>query len=140
MFNGLALGLALALCAGSQAMERGVTDRGIQFVAGGVGETEQMALAEDSRAYTFWLTTAARGSGAYLANVQVRITDARTGQAVLDRTVDGPWLLVALPPGQYKLEATSRGDAGYPPQTQKASFITLPGAQKRMTLYFDELA
>lgn len=136
LISAFALG-TLMLAASAQAMDKGVTDKGIAYISGGAGETEQQALSEAKGAYTFWLTTAAKGTGAFMASVQVRIMDGR-GQTLLDRATDGPWLLVALPPGSYNVEATSQANGGSPAQTKKAAFTTAAGTQKRLTLAFDQ--
>ena len=40
--------------------------------------------------------------GSYLADVNVRIDDTR-GNKLLDTVSDGPWLLVRMAPGRYRM-------------------------------------
>jgi hypothetical protein len=55
------------------------------------------------------MLTFATSSGAYLADVAVRIADGR-GAAVLEATCGGPIMLVDLPAaGTYQITATSSG-------------------------------
>ena len=118
--------LALALTAVSapetaRATKSGSTDAGIAFVTGGVSEDQRTQMRSERRGYSYWLSTAARGSGAYLADVQVRITEAVGGKLVLEVNMDGPWLFVALPQGRYAVQATYADGRGGRPETQRAS-------------------
>ncbi|HYG45532.1 MAG TPA: carboxypeptidase-like regulatory domain-containing protein [Bordetella sp.] len=81
----------------------------VQYVMGGFGHDESEAIKAASSSYPLALTFAATQGGAYLANVQVAITDAQ-GKAVLSTTADGPYLLVKLPPGQYRISARFNGN------------------------------
>jgi hypothetical protein len=121
----------------ANAIERGATSTGIAYVSGGVGHSELTALYEEKKRYSFWLTTAAKRSGSYLAAVQVRILNARTRQPVLEHTMDGPWLFVALPVGRYDVEASYYQIGKGPVQTQKQITTIHPGDNHQMVLYFD---
>lgn len=134
--------LGWGLCAAvvlpfAHAIERGTADSGPAYVSGGIGESEQAALSEEKGRYSFWLTTATKGSGAYLASVEVRILNARTRQSVLEHTMDGPWLFVALPAGRYEVEASLRESAGQPAQTLKKTLTIRAGALRHTFLYFN---
>ena len=59
--------------------------------------------------YNVWLIFAERESGHYVADLKVRIVDAR-GDAVVDTVVDGPWLLAQLPPGRYRVQVANVPD------------------------------
>jgi hypothetical protein len=133
---GLSLCLISALQA-SYAVERGQTSAGIDYVSGGVGQSELAMLNKEKRKYSFWLTTAAKKSGSYLAAVRVRIVNARTRQSVLEHTMDGPWLFAALPVGRYEVEATLAANADRPAQTLKKTTTIHPGDRHQMVLYFD---
>lgn len=77
------------------------------FLNGGVGEEERAMLAEHAQEYSLKLTFAAT-TGAYLADVDIAITNAKHDE-VLNLDSVGPVLLVKLPPGKYRIEATSGG-------------------------------
>ena len=96
-------GLALA-CATASALTRTTFDEGRAAVSGGVGDLEQSRLQAERDQYSLWAITAARGSGAYLSDVRVQITD-RDGRMVYSGTLDGPWLMVDLPRGTYAVKA-----------------------------------
>lgn len=91
------------------ALERGATADGWPYVAGGFGLEEREELEQMRRDFRLRVITAARGSGAYVAGVRLRLADA-SGRGVFDREVDGPWLLIDLPPGRYALRASLGGE------------------------------
>lgn len=132
----LACWLALWLvvpCA--HGLERGTSSAGVAFMSGGASEEEQARMRAERPGYSFWLTTAARGSGAYLAGVRVRITD-ESGQRVLEHTMDGPWLYAALPLGRYEVEAALFDEQLGRLEIQRGSTAIHPGDRHSMVLYF----
>jgi hypothetical protein len=119
------------------AIERGTTKTGISFVSGGVDQSELMLLNEEKKKFSFWLTTATKGSGAYLATVRVRIINASTRQSVLEHTMDGPWLFATLPLGRFDVEASYTEAIGQPVQVVKKSTTIHQGDHHQMMMYFD---
>ena len=122
----LCLPLTLALTAAfvppsALATQNGVTDAGVAYVSGGVSEDERTQMRSERRNYSYWLSAAARGGGAYLADVKVRITEAGGGKVVLDVKMDGPWLFVALPQGRYAVQATYADEHSGKTETQHAN-------------------
>ena len=135
-----ALGLVTALLLAQPAafaLQRGTTPAGGAYVSGGISESEQAMLRAERSTHTFWLITAAKGSGAYLADVLVRITDARNGQPVLEHRLDGPFLMVDLPPGRYRVEATVPKNRRGVPETQRTTIAVSKGGLQQSVLYFD---
>lgn len=129
----LTCALALALSAfavPSWALVEGKTAQGEPYVTGGVGSTEEAALKQRSAAFSLRILVAASGSGAYLADARVRITDAG-GRQVLDVQTDGPWLLVNLKLGDYKVVATYGG------QTREQATRIHAGDRHEMVFRFD---
>ncbi|QVQ27900.1 carboxypeptidase-like regulatory domain-containing protein [Achromobacter deleyi] len=84
----------------------------VEFVSGGIGIDESEAMKAASRDYPLALTFAAQrdGKADYVANVAVAIQDAQ-GKSVLQATAEGPYMLVKLPAGNYKISATYNGQA-----------------------------
>ena len=121
----------------AHALERGTTESGLSYVSGGVGADEKDLFNQEKRQHNLWLTTAVRGSGAYLAAVQVRILDRRTQKLVLEHTLDGPWLLATLPAGRYLIEATYSPSADATAQVLKRSLTIEPHHQRQLILYFN---
>jgi hypothetical protein len=79
------------------------------YVSGGFGQEEREALAAVAKDYNLKLVFAEKGSGAYLADVKVSIAGMK-GQTILDAVVsNGPWFLVKLPAGRYKITADAEG-------------------------------
>ena len=77
------------------------------------------------------MLTAAKGSGAYLADALVRITDS-SGKTVLDTTADGPWVYVNLKLGDYKVTVTYKG------KTQQQATKIHTGDNHEIFFYFEE--
>ncbi|MEA3277906.1 MAG: carboxypeptidase-like regulatory domain-containing protein [Pseudomonadota bacterium] len=117
----LAFALILLGVSVSSAIELPVQDfQGIPFISGGVGLEEREELGSIGAGYSLKLEFAQRGSGAYLADVQVMIEDT-AGNRVFEASSTGPWLLVGLPAGAYRVRAQSSG------ATVEAS-VTIPTA------------
>jgi hypothetical protein len=129
----LVLALAVPL---AQAIERGSSPAGVEYVSGGVGDAELRALHTERGKYSFWLTTAALKSGAHLASVRVRIVDTKSRQTVLEHTMDGPWLFAALPLGRYEVEAALLNTATGRLEVQRGVTTIHPGDHHQMLLYF----
>jgi hypothetical protein len=123
------VGLSLA-CGLASAMTRATTAGGQPYVSGGVGQGELRTLEAERDRYSLWAITAARHSGAYLADVRVRIVDVENG-TVFDGRLDGPWLLIDLPRGRYSVEAT------YKDQTHRKTTSISAGDHRQMVFYFD---
>jgi hypothetical protein len=129
------LSFAAALHA-AQAIDRGTSGAGVVYVSGGTSHEELEALRAERLKYSFWLTTAARGSGAHLAGVKVRITEADGGRRVLDHTLDGPWLFAALPLGRFEVEAILLDERTGRLEIQRGTTHIHPGDLHQMLLYF----
>lgn len=100
-----ALSLAFGLALPASALEEQAQGN-VRFVSGGVGETEIAEIKAMSPAYSLQVLTADR-AGQFVSGVHVTIL--RGGASVLDTDLDGPYLLVKLPPGAYRLKATFEG-------------------------------
>jgi hypothetical protein len=80
----------------------------VTYVCGGVGQGEQQAIKAQAGKYDLMLTFAVT-HGAYLADVDVEIKDARGG-VVLSAKCDGPIMLVDLPRGgTWRVTAHANG-------------------------------
>ncbi|MDE2300189.1 MAG: hypothetical protein KGK18_18730, partial [Burkholderiales bacterium] len=99
----------------------------------GVGSDELRALHAQREQYSLWVVTAARPSGAYLADVLVKVFDAKH-EVVFDRRLAGPWLFIELPPGRYEVQATHKAE------TQTKVTTIHPGDHHQMLFYFDVAA
>ena len=84
------------------------TEGGIRFVSGGVGAESIDKLTAIATDFNLKLVFALK-SGDYLSNVRVVIADS-TGKTLLDTTSEGPWFLVKLKPGKYRIAATAGGN------------------------------
>lgn len=121
----------------ASALQRGAPGSAADHVSGGVGHAEQQELLAQRGRHNLWITTAARGSGAHLAGVVIRITDAASARLMLEHTMDGPWLLATLPPGRYAIEATYRESPGGAGQTLIRRVSVPRQGLRQLILYFD---
>jgi len=133
----LSIGLAIVLAAmgtpASAEPTRGKTADGIAFAMGGVTVSDLRALERDKDRFSLWITTAVQKSGAFLADVQVRITDGKD-RVVFNQPIPGPWLFIDLPTGKYQVEASYRGK----PQSRITQINK--GDHHQVVFYFDDPA
>ncbi|MGZ4958984.1 MAG: carboxypeptidase regulatory-like domain-containing protein [Methylomonas sp.] len=109
LFLAIMFSFLLFTCAhGQTASIKPQAQGDVTFVMGGVGEEEHQALRAIQGQYNLHLTFAVKGSGEYVADVKVRIMDAK-GHTVLDTQTNGPNLFVKLKPGHYKVTADRDG-------------------------------
>ena len=100
----LAMVLALAAPALAQTeMDTELNYRGTRFVCTGTGEGSRgdPRWAGYSTKFVF-----VQKDGEYLADVAV-VVQTSAGATVLEATCPTPWLLIALPPGQYRVNAVA---------------------------------
>jgi hypothetical protein len=87
-----------------------VIQQDVTYLCGGVGKEEVAYMKKEAKGYDLMLTFAAR-DGAYLADVDVDIKNAK-GDSVLQAKCDGPLMLVDLPKsGSYRVRAETAGYA-----------------------------
>ncbi|MDB5824607.1 MAG: putative exported protein [Herminiimonas sp.] len=90
------------------ASARPQSANGVRWVCGGIGLDESARMKQDAKNYALMLSFSAR-DGSYLADVKVRVVDAR-GRPVLETSCDGPILLLDPPgAGTYRITARSGG-------------------------------
>ena len=118
----LILVLGLAGNAGAQLSLQ--SSEGIRYASGGIGEGERDELVLMLPDYNLKLVAAAKGTGAFLADVKLTAFDAR-GTKVLETTLGGPWFVARFPPGRYELELAYDG------ATQKRP-VTIPAQGRRV--------
>ena len=82
----------------------------IAYISGGVGseEANEMKAAAADYPLTLELAVAGPERDPYIADARVEIRDLR-GNAVLNTTTEGPFLLVRLPSGTYTLDVEWNG-------------------------------
>ena len=118
----LGLGIAASASAQDAATLEPRTQNNTTFISGGVGKDEaQLADAISRYGYNVQLVFAEQ-TGAFLADVDLHITDA-AGKTVLDTVSEGPMFLAKLPPGQYRVAAQANGagpdrDSGREPRRE----------------------
>lgn len=127
--------LVAALAAAGAALAVPASD--VRFVSGGVTVDDFKALSREAKDYSVKLVFAARGSGAYLADVDVTLAALPAHEVVLEHRTDGPLLLAALPPGRYELTASFKDVRPGAPKTQKRVLNVPRNGRADAVIYFD---
>jgi len=81
---------------------------GVPYISGGIGVSGREEMDEVKSKFNLRLLFAVQGSGAYLADVKVRIDDA-AGPTLLTAVSQGPWFYASLAPGRYTLSVDNAG-------------------------------
>lgn len=107
--------IVLGLIAGAAVAQtppgalRSAASGDVSYVSAGVGEEDQARMQSLAReGYTLKLLFAEQGTGAYVADVRVIVTDG-SGRNVLDAVSSGPAFFARLPEGDYRVTLEYRG-------------------------------
>ena len=73
--------------------------------SGGIGLDERETAPKDGTRLVFFAE-----EGKFVADVKVQVTDA-AGKLLVDTVIDGPWLILKLPAGRYRVQAQVNGAA-----------------------------
>lgn len=113
----------------SAAIKEGRTANDRPYASGGVGLEESERLKQMADKFSLQLVVSSR-SGAYLADTRVTIIGANS-QKILDMALEGPWLLVDLAPGSYKVSVAHAG------LTQERNVTLAPGKREQIAVQFN---
>jgi hypothetical protein len=82
----------------------------VAFVTGGVSDDEAAVFKSAMGNYPLAIEVVQSnaGRGLYTAGATVQVT-RRNGEVMLNTRADGPFVLVRLPPGSYRVDATFNG-------------------------------
>jgi hypothetical protein len=87
------------------------TQNGVTYLSGGVGADERDAMQSVQHEYTLWLSFEHEGDPVLSSDTHVAIRDAK-GYLVLEAEAEGPWLMVKLPAGRYRVTAKQDDQSG----------------------------
>jgi hypothetical protein len=82
----------------------------VRWICAGVGEAEREALTRMEPGTSLKLVFAAGKRGAYLADVDVVLSDREGKRPALKFSAEGPICLIQVPAGRYQLEASFRDE------------------------------
>ena len=119
---------------------RDKTEDGHAFVCGGVSVDDRQSMQAERSNYTLWVSTVAKPSGAYLADVQLKVTELKQQHVVAEHTMEGPWCLIDLPPGRYLIEARFQAEGSPTEQVLKQTVSVTRGVLRQSVLRFDSKA
>ena len=86
----------------------GKTVQGFPYLFGGVGSDEREIMEGRGKNYNVKLVFAEK-RGAFISGVTVVIANAKGAEIVALKT-EGPWFYIQLPPGDYAVKATFKGE------------------------------
>ena len=113
----------------------------VPYRSGGASMDEFAEMNRLAGDYNMKLVLAAKGSGAYLADVDVTVRSLPGRQVVLETRTEGPLLLAALPPGRYEVSASYADVLPGTPTTQTRVVQITQSAQNsvpaQLVMYFD---
>jgi hypothetical protein len=110
----------------ADTMLKPVQDGGITYISGGIGLDEEDAIKAQAQNYNLQVTTS-NTKGEWLADTNLSIA-ASDGREVLNVSNVGPLFYAALPPGTYRIEASSNGE-------QQTKTIKVGGEGKATNLH-----
>jgi hypothetical protein len=89
-----------------------MTQGSVKYMSGGIGTDEEKAIRGEMSKYPLTLEFAehAKPIPDHLAGINVTIKD-QSGKTELDTISDGPFMLVQLPAGKYRITADENGKA-----------------------------
>jgi hypothetical protein len=112
----LALAASVWVCPiSAQDWDRSRMTDGVIYVSGGIGSASRDELALREKDFNLKLVSTITGTGTYVADVDLTITD-NAGKIVARHTTQGPLFMAKLPEGAYTASATFRD------QTQTRKF------------------
>ncbi|MCW5634754.1 MAG: hypothetical protein KIT17_15575 [Rubrivivax sp.] len=138
---GLAMaGAAFAAQAASPSVrmhdQRAASAQDVVVRSGGASVEDFAALNREASDYSLKLITAAKGSGAYLADVDVVVRALPSLEPVLEHRTEGPLLLATLPPGRYEVTATYGQVLPGASMTQRR-IVTVGSGLTQMVMYWE---
>ena len=86
----------------------GKTSQGYPYLFGGVSSDEREAMEERAKGYNVKLVFAEK-RGAFVSGVTLAISTTK-GAEITSQKTDGPWFYIQLPPGDYSVKATLKGE------------------------------
>jgi hypothetical protein len=111
-------------------------DATVRFDASAVTFDEIAALEQRVGDYSLKLVLAAKGSGDYLADVDVQIVSLPQRELVLHERTQGPLLMAALPPGRYEITGTFGDVALGTPESVKRTVVVPRSGQAHAVMHF----
>ena len=134
-FIGVSFLLSFSSSANTTSLQENA--KNLACISGGIGESERDALQKYQETQSFWLITAAKKTGEFLSDIKVRILDKPSHKEVISCVMNGPWLFVNLPIGQYEVEAIYVDKVSGKEQKIKKRTRIHSQDHHQMLMYFD---
>ncbi|MCW5633259.1 MAG: hypothetical protein KIT17_07970 [Rubrivivax sp.] len=127
----------LAAVAAASVLFAAAAAAGVPHRSGGASVEEFTELRRLASEHSLKLVLAARGSGAYLADVDVTVRALDSGDVLLQHRTEGPLLLASLPPGRYEVIASFADVLPGAPDTVRRVLEVPRSGLAQAVLYFD---
>jgi hypothetical protein len=124
--------LVLALAASPATAQQSVA-----VESGGASVESFDALTARASDYSLKLLLAAKGSGAYLADVDVTVRALPSNDLVLQHRTEGPLMLAALPSGRYRIETHYSDVLPGAATTIQRTVVVPRNGRRNVVIYFD---
>lgn len=105
-------------------------DPEVAYASGRIGDDDPIEIEAMRQAHNLEVVFALKGSGAYLADVGVRIYHS-SGVRVLATRSPGPFFFATLGPGQYRIDAEFNG------KTLSKSFTIAQRGRRDLYFYWE---
>ena len=110
---------------------------GVAVRSGGASDEQFQVLTQAAAGYSLRLLFAAKGSGAYLADVDVTLRSMPGGATVVEHRSQGPLMLAALPPGRYEMTARYTDVVPGSPASVTRTIVVPATGQASVVVQFD---
>lgn len=110
--------------------------RDVSVQSGGASVEEFQALNREASQHSLKLVLASKGSGAYLADVDVKVYSVPSRALVLEHRTEGPLMLATLPPGRYEVVA-EYADVLPGAATRVSRTVQVGKGLSQMVIYFN---
>jgi hypothetical protein len=137
--RGTAKYVSTAILAGLMWTSGAMADKAgaVRVDSGGVSAGDFSALDARAQDYSLRIIWAAKGSGAYLADVDVTIVSLPERKLVLEHTTTGPLMLADLPPGHYEVSGAYDDVLPGAPGVVKRTVVVPRQGLAQAVMYFD---
>ncbi len=97
--------VAPAFAANFNSLPQPVHEGNVTYISGGIGSDEEQALQSEAKSYNLQITNANK-AGDFTIDDSL-VIESKDGREIISANDAGPLFYAKLPPGEYKVEATS---------------------------------
>jgi hypothetical protein len=129
-------GATVLVAALATATAATLPDTQVNVTSGGATVEEFQDMNRNIGAHTLKLVLASKGSGAYIADVDVVVRALPSREVMVEHRAQGPLVLATLPPGRYEVTASYADGPRGAVETQKR-IVQVGNGRTQIALYFN---